>query len=454
MAGRWFWVVVVAALVAAKAPTLVDPPYGDATFYSNQLRLLEEQRLHLDGYRGHPELRPPLFLVATAAARAITGPSRVTNHAMVLLAAIALLVAAHRLALRLGATPRWARFAVVACATAPLFFAQAGLFLTDLPVAAWAAWAWVALLERRLGRFALLGSLAVLTKESAWFLCLPAALFVWRSDGWRPLRLGLALVPGAVLAAWLVVHRLLTGEAMASLHQVMIGPRFLVEALGHSFIALDRLVLWPLALVALVERCEAPIARARRVTALAAATFALCFPAPLARYVLPTLPLVAALAAVGLRRLAAARPRAALVPALAVPLLFVVGWHHLDRGDNGGSLDATLKYRALLDAEREAARALAADGARWVLAHFPMASVVEAPPEDGFLPAPLALDWTGELSREFLCRHDFFVETAVGGVDATPTRAALAALSALTLHRTFGGPEPQLTVRVYRIACR
>jgi hypothetical protein len=456
---RLFWLVVLVAFVALKAPTLVDPPYGDATFYSNQLRVLEEHGLRLADYQGHAELRPPLFLAATALVRLATGPSRVTNHAMVLLAAIAFLVAAHGIARRLGAAERWARWTVVACALSPLFFAQAGLFLTDLPVAAWVAWAWLAALEGRMVRFAVLGSLAVLTKESAWFICLPAALLAWRGgvpSVWARLgRLAWALAPGGVLALWLVAHRLLTGETVAKLHQVMLGRQFLAEALLHAFVDGDRVVLWPLALVALAGGAGArdpAIVRARRVTALAAASFALCFPAPLPRYVLPTLPMVAPLAAIGLERLAAARPRLALAAMIAIPLLFVVEWRYLDRGDNGGTLDATLKYRLLLDAEREAARALADAGARSILAHFPMASVVEAPPEDGFLPAPLGMEWTGELTTAYLCRHDFFVEM-VAGVDTGPSRAALEKLGALTPWRTFGGPEPQLEVRVSRIAC-
>ena len=126
-------------------------------------------------WRQFPDvLKPPLFAAIGLGAAARVDASPLAMHLLVLAFALALLAAMRSLVRALGGDERQALVACALCATAPLFVAQAGLVLSDLPMAALATWAWVALLRRRMIAWFVLSALAVLTKESAYFLCVPA----------------------------------------------------------------------------------------------------------------------------------------------------------------------------------------------------------------------------------------------------------------------------------------
>jgi hypothetical protein len=432
--------------VGCQLSMLADPPYADSLWYSDHVRLFEQHRFHFAAYAGHAELRPPLFLVATAVLRGLVGETRFANHAIILLAAIATLIAVERLARRLGATAPIALWAAAACALNPAFFAQTQLYLMDLPTGAFVAWAWLALLEGRLARYVVLAGCALVTKESAWFILMPAAGWVWHGKR-RMMSVAIALSPGFFYVAWFLVHRLLTGVWVAPIHRAAVGLPWLAGSVLYDFVDGGRLLLWPLALLA---ARRAGLRSATTLTALATAGFCLCFPAPLPRYGMPSLPLLVAVAAAGLSALTSARMRRTL--AVAILATFVVLWSCFDRGTEGGPLDVSLRYRRLLAFHRQAAVHLAARGAKAVLATTPMSVVIAAPPEDGYLATPIAVDYPGDLSAEFLCRHDFLVENQAGNSIAT-TREALESGKALTLDFVAGDTDPQYDVRIWKIGC-
>ena len=93
--------------------------------------------------------------------------------------------------------------------------------------------AWLCALRGRVLGYVLLGSLAVLTKESSYFLCLPTTVLWWarlvKVEHRRPFAPGTLIrvfpagLPGVTLALWLVVHQKITGHVMSSDHTVLLG---------------------------------------------------------------------------------------------------------------------------------------------------------------------------------------------------------------------------------------
>ena len=149
--------------------------------------------------------------------------------------------------------------ALALCALSPTYFAQLGLLQTDLPATTLCAWAWLLALYNRRAGFAALASLAVLTKESSIFICLPAALLIGiRHTDWRPRAGGRLLpfigsllryawpttIPALVLFMWLLLHRALTGHLVAADHlEAIMALPTLTGALLHSFVESGRPLL-------------------------------------------------------------------------------------------------------------------------------------------------------------------------------------------------------------------
>src|SRR5262249_38841458 len=144
------------------------------------------------------------------------------------------------------------------CAVAPLYVAQAGLALSDLPMAALATWAWVALVRGRVRTWLLLSALAVLTKESAYFLCVPAFVLEWLRTGRSlPATAGRGLVlagPGLVLAGWLGALHGLPGHAVPRLNRDALGANFILDTVIHQLVEGGRILLFTLAVLALRGR--------------------------------------------------------------------------------------------------------------------------------------------------------------------------------------------------------
>jgi len=162
---------------------------------------------------------------------------------------------------------------------------------------------------------------------------------------------------------------------------------------------------------------------------------------------LPGLPWLIALAALALDELVPRRRALVLAALLATQ---VMGWFGPSWHDNGGHhLDCNLRYRTLLRAQQEAVRAVAAERPRAVVASFPFYFAFADLPDEGWLPAPVAVVLAAAgSSSEQLCGADFFVESDQSApIDDVAARLA----SALTPWRTFG--IPGLAIRVSRIHC-
>ena len=435
------WLGLVMIVVCTSAPALHDPPYWDANVYVRQGRWAAAHGFDLEAWRHFPDvLKPPVFaaLVLGGAARAETLPM----HLAVLAFALALLFATRSLVRALGGTELQALVGGGLCVLAPLFVAQAGLTLSDLPMAALATWAWVALVRGRVAAWLVLSTLAVLTKESAYFLCVPAFVFEWlranRSLAATARRTLVFAWPGLVLAAWLAALHGLTGHAVPRLNRDALGANFILDTMIHELVEGGRILLVALAVVALRGRRTVE-ARDAAVWATAAGVLALplMFPAPLPRYMLAGLPLLCALAALGLWRL---QPRARAIVGAAVAVAEVAGWFGASWHANGGHhLDCNLRYRTLLHTQQAVVRAVAAERPRAVAAAFPLYFAFA----DAGVPVVLA---GGATPTPALCAADFFVDAEQSApVDDARDRVAL------TPWRTFGAPG--LSVRVSRIDC-
>jgi len=487
-AGGWAggWAVAAVALLLLKWPTLHDPHYWDALgCYVPEARFLAEHAFDWHRYRDIYFLRPPLFTGLLALFIRFLGPSRELLHAVTCVVVAAALPATYAIARRLRVSPLGAMIAVALCLCSPAYFAQAGLVQSDGPVTSLVAVAWALLLSGRVTAYVICASLAVLTKESAYFLCLPAALLLAtravqrlsESRFSRRVALGVlpavlpAAVPCLVLFLWLLVHRALMGTLTPGNAGEFVGPSHLLWALRHDLLDGGRLVLVVCAALVVIPACRRPTGSPPhlpvleiRATAVAVLTMPLAFPGPLPRYMLPALPLLCALAAAGLARLRIPLRPAAAAGAL---LILIAGWHGRWNRWDIAHLEVSLAYRDLLALHQQAARELAAVHPRAVLADFPFITAATAPPADGYLPAPLPARLSRDDSMAALCQFDFLVEAQSSQV-VTALRT-LQRQNAVTLWRQLGpppraaasalpglpplDPERDLTVRLYRIHC-
>jgi hypothetical protein len=435
------WLGVVMIVVCTTLPTLRDPPYWDANVYVHEGRWASAHGLGLDAWRHFPDvLKPPVFAALVLGDVARADP--LAMHLAVLAFAIALVLATRSLTRALGGDERVALVAGVLCALSPLFVAQAGLTLSDLPMAALATWAWVALVRGRVRTWLVLSALAVLTKESAYFLCVPALVLEWlragRSPGATARRVLVFAWPGLLLAAWLLALHGLTGHAVPRLNRDALGANFILDTMIHQLVEGGRILLVALAVVALRGRRTVD-ARDAATWATAAGVLALplMFPAPLPRYMMAGLPLLCALAALGLERLV---PRTRVLVGAAVAVAEVAGWFGPSWHANGGHhLDCNLRYRTLLHTQQGAVRAVAAERPRAVAAAFPLYFAFA----DAGVPVVLAGAATPTAA---LCAADLFVDADQSApVDDARDRVHLVPW------RSFGAPG--LSVRVSRIDC-
>ena len=482
------FLLAVVALLLLKAPTLRDPHYWDALgCYVFQGRFMAAHGLDFAAYKTLPFVRPLLFTGLIGLCIRFLGDSPLILHVLTVAVVALLLPTTFLIARRLGATVLQGVWAAVILALSPMFMAQAGQVQTDLPMAVLLTLAWAMLLLGRTGWFVLWACLAVGVKESAYVICVPAALLLYAralapgSRSWfsvSALRAALpAALPGLTLVFWLVLHGRLTGALVHSDHVAAVNPRHLSVALLHNFVLSGRLFvamcaalsvrrLLPSAQTALqspTRTHQSPqTLQAAQLELLASLTMVvswpLLFPATLPRYMLPTLPLFCALAGVGIGQLPQTWRRWVM---LVVPALLVLGWHGLYVPHDVAHLEAHLGYRQLLGEQHAAAQALAGAHPKGVLSDFPMVTVLKSPPEDGLLEAPIpAHIVTADEPLAFLCAQDFLVVSHSDTAYLAQQR--LQRLGALQLWQQFGPTPPEqprydkehdFGVRLYRIRC-
>jgi hypothetical protein len=397
---------IVGLVVVTKLPTLHVPAYWDEMAWFGQARWLAAGSVlrALPGWRepwkffGHPTGLHATF----AAVAAVFGPTLVVAHVLVALFAGVGVWFTYRL----GATlfdARTGGLAAFALLTAPLWFAQAGMFLADLPAAALGVASVHFSLRRSHVAYLACASYMMLLKETT--IALIGALLVWRAlvcgDAWtRQGRHRLALLAAAFvpITAFALLQRLETGSyffifdpRIFDVQLFQISPAMLRQQLGSVttwiFVAQHRWI-FTTAIVAslLVDRA----AWRRRELALFAliglgsgySFVGLYF---LPRYLMPVLPFFYLVGGWAVTRLAA-RTRHTTVVIAAVAIASASSLLLTPFASNG---EVDLHYLDVVRAHRAIASTIAsAYGGARVLTAWPHTSELTQP-HLGWVAAPL-----------------------------------------------------------------
>jgi hypothetical protein len=401
--------VIFAVIFVLHAPLLQLPYFWDEAGYY----IPAARDLLLSGSlvpHGISNAHPPLVLAWIALWWKVVGYAPlVTRTAMLLVAAFSL-SGFFRLA-EVAANTEVAVASTLCTALYPVFFAQSSLAHVDLAAAGLTFWALRAYLEDRPVAVAIWFSLAVLAKETA--ILAPAALACWEllcliapkgnsisalwtaSDS-RVRRIISLLVPILPLALWYVYHYARTGyvfgnpeffryNVAATLNPV----RFLLALMLRLWQAFGYMHLWLLTIGMLLamllppvkdhgverKRIAIPVQMIFLVVVTAyVATMALIGGAVLARYLLPSVPLVILVAVSTLRRRLLYWPAVIAV----VGLSFIVAWFW--NPPYGFSPEDNLAYRDFV--------VLHQDAERFLEARYPMAHALTAWPASDELTHP------------------------------------------------------------------
>jgi 4-amino-4-deoxy-L-arabinose transferase-like glycosyltransferase len=446
--------LAVGTLLVLKWDTFHDPPFWDGLGgYVGQARFMAAHGFDWNAYRSLDFIRPPLYTGSLAFLIRAGGSGVLALHLATFAVGVLALPAVYAIARRLGGTRPTALLAVALCAVTPMFYTHLGTLQSDMQTTALCALAWACLLADRRFGFAILAALAVVTKESGYFIWLPAAFVIYRRD--RPRSVGAVaraiwplLVPVVTVALWEFAHNAVVGSVITQNYKQNFHLNNVPRALYHGYIEAGRWLLWLAVIPAVWRRRSTELIG----TVAAAALLPLVFPFGLPRYMMPAIPLLCAAAAIGIAQL----PRPRLVaPAVAVAVLtFLVWTWNVELTDSTGAYhrDANMRYRAVLAVETEAARAVAAldPPPRHVVAAFPMSLVLATVPDDAFLTVPVnAESALPDAPLEALCHYDVLVHDAQG--EPNTAYEPLAKAGALKLVTSVGtGPDE---IQIYRVTC-
>jgi hypothetical protein len=365
---------------------------------------------------------PPLVMAWLALWWKVVGYAPlVTRTAMLVLAAFSLL-GVFRLAERVANT-KVAIASTLCTALYPVFFAQSSLAQVDLAAAGLTFWALSAYVEGQAVATVLWFVLAVLAKETA--ILAPIALAGWEIIGliarkrsmlklWfdgngaesnnPSTRITSLLIPALPLALWYAYHYARTGYVFGNpeffrynVAATLSPTRFLVVLAMRLWQAIGYLHLWVLTLLTLLamwvlppqrdsgserSRISIPLQMVFYVVVLTyVVAMALVGGAVLARYMLPTVPLVIILSVSTLWRRLSFWPAAVTCVALAFGAAWFWNPHY------GFSPEDNLAYRDYV--------VMHEDGERFLEARYPMARVLTAWPASD----EVTLPWLGYITR-------------------------------------------------------
>jgi hypothetical protein len=295
-------------VVLAKLPFVALPYYWDEEGWVTPVHWLSNYGLvqALPGFRpadwfvGHP----PTLHVTLALLFRVFGESPVVAHLFILPFGFLGVYFTYRLGARLYGTAA-GLYAALALFLAPVYFAQSGMFLGDVPAAALGVTAVYFALDRQLVAYLVTAIALVLVKETGAAIVASLVLYRLLTAG-RPVRQALPDVmtlgvPLAVLGAFQVWQKLTTGEALfiqfpgSSLRLIDTGWAVWGSKLADvtRFVFLDQWRFIPSALV-LIGVCRR-VAR-RELLLFAIIVLAACSPFVviyyLRRYLMPALPFV------------------------------------------------------------------------------------------------------------------------------------------------------------------
>lgn len=364
---------------------------------------------------------PPLVMAYLALCWKIAGYApAVTRTAMLLVAAFSLL-GVFRLALRIAST-EVAIASTLCTALYPVFFSQSSLAHLDMAAAGLIFWGLCAYVKDRRNEAVFWFSLAVLAKETA--ILAPLALILYELAG--PLlgrrstvkKSGIVLlaIPLVPLSLWYAYHYQRTGfifgspeffryNVQANLHPL----RMILALLMRLWQTFGYFYLYLLTLAGLMAMWRAPLKdegleRPRIAVDIQLALLSVILAnmlamaviggAVLARYMLPTVPLVIIILVSTLRRRVRAWPAVVAIVGLA----FVAGW--FVNPPYGFALEDNLAYRDYILLHQQADR--------FVEARYPMARVLTAWPASdelsrpylGYLTRPLRVERIDDFTLE------------------------------------------------------
>jgi hypothetical protein len=385
-------VALAIAVILIKLPTLDTPAFWDETGFLRQAEWLSQGSLHraIPGFRpgteffGHP---PGLHLIHAALGK-VFGVSVTTAHALIALFSVLGTCGTFLLARSWhGTGAGW--LAAILLLLSPVYVAQSGMFLADLPVTALGVLAAYFFLENRYFPYLACAACMVLLKETA--IVLVVALLLYRFVVLHPLRqarledLALWGLPLTFIGAFLLLQKVATGHFFFiydfDVELFRLTPALAWHQFGlitrWIFIDQHRFILTGLIALNLVVN-----AKARRrehwlvafVVVLSGYSFSVLYFLP--RYLLPVLPFFYILGAISILELAR-RPMWQGVAAAVASCMMVWSLRTQPLSGNGETslryLDVVAMHRAAIDritGDRPAAK---------VLTHWPLTQELQHP---------------------------------------------------------------------------
>jgi hypothetical protein len=394
--------VALAALVGLlKIPWLDTPAYWDEMGWMSP-----SQWLLGEGLRGvlpgrHPAWlfwgHPPGLHLALAVLWRFTGPSLASAHLLIVGFAALGVCGTFWLARYLyDEASAW--FAALFLLVTPLYFAQAGMFLADLPVAALAAWSIYLGLRERYLAYLVCATCMVGIKETA--VPVLVALILYRLlAGWPLTRASLSTalrysVPLWCYLAFIVVQKLTTGKFLWIYNWDIELFRLAPAVVGRQVWGITRWVFlvqgrWLFSVLILLALVFRPGVRRRElwlfllILTLVGYEFSILAFTP--RYLLPVLPFFFVLGAASLMQLVRGP---GLRVAAGLLMLGVMTWSLLTQPFQGAST-VNLRYREVVRLHRQAGEFVAArDPDADIVANWPVWHELLVPLY-GYVPRPL-----------------------------------------------------------------
>lgn len=236
---RWSLFVpllLVLAVIALKWPILHTPYFWDEAGAYFEPSLWLSSRELLDVLPGrHPATmffgHPPLLYLLMGGMYKLFGPTPAVSHALMILFAALGILYTYRLGVLLFSRDIAVGAAILLLAT-PLFFAQAGMFLGDVPVAACGIAAVYYYCRRSCTQYLLFASAAVLMKEHAALLIMLLLLYdCCQLSGQTVINRHtlLYMIPLVILGIFFLAQKLLTGAFLPNPY-FNSNPLFLLSA--------------------------------------------------------------------------------------------------------------------------------------------------------------------------------------------------------------------------------
>lgn len=398
---RHIVLVLVVVVLAAKLPTLATPYYWDETLWIRFAHRLSELPLWHVLPGCHPPTlfggRPPGLYLPLAALFKITGPSIWLSHLAIAGFAALGVAFTYRLgALLYGSTA--GLFAALFLFLNPLYFAQAGMFVADLPASACGVASVYWALRRRYGPYLLFALVLVLLKETALAIVFAVSAYVLIRERRRGIAAALRAalpwaVPLIVMGLYYTAQKLTSGSFFVQYAEQFdwLQPELLLQQARTvtRWIFVDQLRWIFTALVALhllrdrSARRRPELLLFGMIFVCSGYAFSALYLLP--RYLLPVMPYVAIL---GAAALIGVFRRPAIQTTVGVALLALLALR-LPGSDAPGTREWDLGYLAAVKAYTATAHRLEREhrDAR-ILTTWPLTECLRRP-ELGYVAAPL-----------------------------------------------------------------